>query len=163
MRSWCLPRVDSGCEVDDLLVVEQEWSVLFVLLGVRKEESSTSTVFCCRQVLSVRGDSVLGSDGDHFDLPPFEGVEEHLSVEVHIVGISEFDLHLVNLVIALLIGERVREGKVSHFTGRVGEQMSEGHNELLILVDVVLHLSRDSSPLFVLLIRHHLEDRSESL
>lgn len=83
-------------------------------------------------------------------------------MEVDVFLWAKSALNLIHLLVAILAGKRVSEGKVCCFLRSIGEQVVELQNELVVFVDEELALRRDSAPL-LLLVRHDFEDRSQPL
>ena len=78
-----------------------------------------------------------------------------LTVEVEVLlwrRLQKLSLNLVYLALGILVGPRVREGEVNRFTWRSREHVLEAHNELVVVVDEVLHFREDSTPLRLLLL-----------
>lgn len=71
-------------------------------------------------------------------------------------------LDLADLVLRLLVTPRIRESEVGRFVDAVAEHVLELKSELIIVVEKVIDLLKDASPL-LLCVRQHSEHWLETL
>ena len=74
----------------------------------------------------------------------------------------KFLLYFRNFILGILIAKRVREGKVCGLIGLIAEHVLEPEGELIILIDEVVRLGEDASPL-PLSVRKNSEYRLQAL
>ena len=85
-----------------------------------------------------------------------------MEVKILVRSCTEFLLNFVNLALGFLVTERIRECKVCRVAGLSAEHVLEFERELILLVDVIVHLGKDASP-FLVGARNHSKDGLEPL
>jgi len=163
VRTRGFSRVYPGSEVDDSFPLEQERSLGGVLLRLWEQQRPPSLIVHKRQLLSIGGDPVHGTDGDDFYFSSFHRVEEGLSVEVDVLVLLHLLIQLVHLLIAFLARERVGEGEVGNVGIVIVEQVGEAQNELVLGTHVVVHLGGNPPPLLQLRVPRNPKNGSKSL
>lgn len=76
--------------------------------------------------------------------------------------IRERLLYMVDLSLRLLVAERIRKGEEGRLARRVAEHVLESQDELILVVQEIVHLREDATP-FLLGVGEHAEDGLQSL